>query len=304
MTNQLIPVFAGEIQNQSAQLVDARLLHSFLDVARDFSNWIKKRIADYGFVKDQDYIEVFAKSGENPQGGRPSIDYHLTIDMAKELSMVERNEKGKQARRYFIEMERRALEHLQHATCNPQLPEPKTKKALPHGLTLEQQDTIKQLVKDRVAELPKNKQAKAAITCWSAIKSKYGKTYKQVEPEHFTGIVSLLARLPLEGELLDAEPNPPANTLSIDLDNLGNAGVNRVFVQFKHAGLSHGRWLVTLNDNALCIQQMDRDEFIATGPRLAALIGDSMGRAVDRQHLPAIIEAAAKRLNNSQQRTQ
>lgn len=83
-----------------------------------------------------------------------------------------------------------------------QLPEPKTKKALPNGLTLEQQDCVKALVKDRVGELPKEKQAKAAITCWSAIKSKYGKTYKEVEPEHFTGMVSLIARLPLEGEYI------------------------------------------------------------------------------------------------------
>src|SRR5690606_14378984 len=46
--------------------------------------------------------------GENPKGGRPAKEYALTIDMAKELSMVERNDKGKEARQYFIECERRA----------------------------------------------------------------------------------------------------------------------------------------------------------------------------------------------------
>lgn len=49
---------------------------------------------------------VFAKSGENSNGGRPLKEYAISIDMAKELSMVERNEKGKQARRYFIEIEK------------------------------------------------------------------------------------------------------------------------------------------------------------------------------------------------------
>lgn len=93
-----------------------------------------------------------------------------------------------------------------------QAPEPKTQKALPNGLTLDQQDAIKQLVKDRVAEMPKEKQAKAAITCWSSIKSKYGCGYKEVSPEHFTSIVSLLARLPLEGELMPPERKPALPT--------------------------------------------------------------------------------------------
>jgi phage anti-repressor protein len=109
----LIPVFAGTIQDRPAQLVDARVLHTFLEVARDFSTWLKKRIADYGFIKDQDYIQIDSPvlGNQTGRGGdRRSIDYHLTLDMAKELSMVERNEKGRQARRYFIECEQQLLE--------------------------------------------------------------------------------------------------------------------------------------------------------------------------------------------------
>lgn len=105
MQNQLIPVFAGKIQNNSTQLVNARDLHQFLEVGKDFSNWIKDRINKYDFVEFQDFI-VFANSGENPKGGRPSSEYHITIDMGKELAMVEKNVKGKEARRYFIECEK------------------------------------------------------------------------------------------------------------------------------------------------------------------------------------------------------
>ena len=88
--------------------MDARKLHAYLEVGKDFSTWIKARINAYGFVEGVDYVkeEVFPNSGENPLGGRPSAEYHLTLDMAKELAMVERNQKGKEARRYFIECER------------------------------------------------------------------------------------------------------------------------------------------------------------------------------------------------------
>lgn len=99
-----------KITEQNGQrAVSARELHQFLEVGRDFSNWIKDRIEDYGFVENQDFV-VFAKFGENSNGGRPLKEYAISIDMAKELSMVERNEKGKLARLYFIEMEKKAKE--------------------------------------------------------------------------------------------------------------------------------------------------------------------------------------------------
>ncbi|WP_324003005.1 Rha family transcriptional regulator [Aeromonas hydrophila] len=92
------------------------------------------------------------------------------------------------------------------------VPTPKAKnktKALPGGLTVEQQTSIKALVKARVELLPPEKQAKAAITCWSALKSKFGMTYKQIDPDHFADAVSLVARIPLEGELMPKEIATP-----------------------------------------------------------------------------------------------
>lgn len=100
----LIQVSNRRMEGSEIQTVNARDLHEFLEVGRDFSNWIKDRIEQFGFEENQDFV-VFANSGEK---GRPSKEYHLTLDMAKELSMVERNDKGKQARQYFIECERRA----------------------------------------------------------------------------------------------------------------------------------------------------------------------------------------------------
>lgn len=102
----LIPVFTGAIGGQPAQLVNARDLHAFLQVGRDFTNWVKARLEKYGFVENSDYL--LAKIGEKlPSGLKHITDYHLTLDTAKELAMVENNEQGRAARRYFIDIERR-----------------------------------------------------------------------------------------------------------------------------------------------------------------------------------------------------
>ncbi len=98
--NELIKIQQHNDQN----LVDARELHVFLESGRDFSNWIKDRISKYSFIENQDYVS-FAKIVERVTGATTRIEYGLTIAMAKELSMVEGNAKGKQARRYFIEIE-------------------------------------------------------------------------------------------------------------------------------------------------------------------------------------------------------
>ncbi|MBF0588678.1 MAG: antA/AntB antirepressor family protein [Magnetococcales bacterium] len=88
------PAIPGEIGGASILTVNARELHKHLGVGKDFSNWIKDRVAQYDFVENQDFV-VYANSGENPSGGRPAKDYHITIDMAKELCMVDRSDKGK-----------------------------------------------------------------------------------------------------------------------------------------------------------------------------------------------------------------
>jgi phage anti-repressor protein len=119
-TQTLIPVFSGKIADETIQLVNARDLHKFLESGKDFSSWMKERIQQYGFAENQDFIS-FSEFSEKPKddfahqnrgakigsGGHNKIEYHITLDMAKELSMVERNAKGKEARRYFIDCEKR-----------------------------------------------------------------------------------------------------------------------------------------------------------------------------------------------------
>lgn len=82
--------------------LSARELHKFLELSERFSNWFE-RMKQYGFVENQDYLgrKVF-----NTLAKQELQDYEITLDMAKEISMIQRNEKGKQARQYFIEVEK------------------------------------------------------------------------------------------------------------------------------------------------------------------------------------------------------
>jgi anti-repressor protein len=102
---QLIPITASTIGEATVQTVNARDLHKFLENKSKFSDWVKDRIEQFGFMENQDYVCQKIMTQYN-QVDR--VDYHLSVDMAKELSMVERNAKGKEARQYFIECERLA----------------------------------------------------------------------------------------------------------------------------------------------------------------------------------------------------
>lgn len=113
------------VEHDGKQAVNARELHQKLGSKQRFADWIKNRIEKYGFVENQDYevfhkimknsndvenqdFEVFHKIMENSNGGRSRIEYALSLDMAKELFMIENNEQGRLFRKYFIEVEKAA----------------------------------------------------------------------------------------------------------------------------------------------------------------------------------------------------
>lgn len=81
--------------------LSARELHEFLEIKTHFKDWFP-RMCEYGFEEEKDFRSILSKS----TGGRPSTDYEITLDMAKEIAMIQRNEKGKKARQYFIEVEK------------------------------------------------------------------------------------------------------------------------------------------------------------------------------------------------------
>ena len=107
MLNELIKV----TEQDGKQAVSARDLHEYLGVNRDFSTWIKDRISKYRFEENIDF-STFTKFGEREGTNLKSrsIEYVISLNMAKEISMIENTEKGRQIRKYFIKCEENLIE--------------------------------------------------------------------------------------------------------------------------------------------------------------------------------------------------
>ena len=100
--NDLIKITKSNIGAEVINSVNAREIHDYLEIKTPFSMWIKRAIEKYDFEDDQDFTTHKFVNGKATQ-----IDYIVSFDMAKELCLVEPNEKGKETRKYFIEVEKR-----------------------------------------------------------------------------------------------------------------------------------------------------------------------------------------------------
>ena len=98
--NELIKV----AYDNDCPTVSGRDLHEFLEVSTKYADWFH-RMCEYGFSDGVDYFS-FLRNRSDGLPGKPLTDHQLTIDMAKELCMIQRTEKGKQARQYFLQLER------------------------------------------------------------------------------------------------------------------------------------------------------------------------------------------------------
>ncbi len=118
--SELIPI---QRNAQGEPTVNARDLHAFLGVGKDFSTWIKERIAKFNFTEGQDFVSIECLSspnlGSSKSRAQRTIEYHLSLDMAKELAMVERTDKGKEARQYFIACEKEYWQMLNNEAAKP-----------------------------------------------------------------------------------------------------------------------------------------------------------------------------------------
>ena len=116
-------LYPSDINGEVQQTVNARELHDFLEIGKDFSNWIKAQIDRAGFVENVDYVKTQNLSSPKKASAkaRPQMmtDYFFSLSAAKEISMMSNTSKGKEARLYFIECERR----VKKQALTPALPD-------------------------------------------------------------------------------------------------------------------------------------------------------------------------------------
>ncbi|ENP0792748.1 antA/AntB antirepressor family protein [Salmonella enterica] len=168
---EIIPVISGVIgNNQKAGITSAKALHNVLGVKRVFSSWFNSRVERYGFIQGTDFDQLTPERVEITRAGRPEIDYVISLDMAKELAMVERTEQGRAVRRYFIQ-------------CEEEL----------HRTAPERAAALRRELKARITAANYFKPMCAALDLQRA---EQGKTTR---PHHYTTEANMLARIVLGG---------------------------------------------------------------------------------------------------------
>ena len=208
-TSFLVPVFSGSFNTQTELLCNARDLHKALQVGRKFATWITERIKEYGFIENQDFIAI--SQNREIGFGRGKNDYHITLNMAKELAMVEKTEVGRQVRKYFIQCERERFIGIQH-------------KAISHLISKEQADTIQRAVEERSQRTGEPYQKiYAGLHTYLNIDS-----YRAMPVEHYTAAL----------KYLESIPNAPDMFKSAVVENNVLRTIN-----------ADGRWLVIVENN-------------------------------------------------------
>ncbi|RUR91055.1 antA/AntB antirepressor family protein [Pectobacterium polaris] len=192
----IVPVISGQICGRENNIVSAKSLHKALGAGRVFSSWFNGRISQYGFVRGTDFDQLTPERVEITGAGRPEIDYAITIGMAKELAMVERNEQGRSVRRYFIQCE----------------------------------EALQRSVPEIAAQY--RRQLKARINAANnfkpmceALESARAEQGKQTQPRHYSNESNMIARIVLGGLTskqwaqnngVDGEPRDSMNTGQLD----------------------------------------------------------------------------------------
>lgn len=227
----IVHTYIATIGGIPALCCDARTLHSYLGNGDMFSNWFKARVEKYGFEEGKDYAIALGNSKakfasqicetknfasgiseakSKGRGGHNRTDFHLSLNMAKELSMVENNEQGRAARRYFLECEKKALEAIGQV-----VPASHTE-----TLTPSEQQNLQELVDAKCQGIASQWQGKARAEIWSRLHHKFRiAKYSQLPRTQLTQAQIYIMGMELRG--CHAEP-PPAATEYLTNEDMMN----------------------------------------------------------------------------------
>ncbi|MFP0271459.1 antA/AntB antirepressor family protein [Acinetobacter baumannii] len=187
--DQVLDLVEVDIGGNRQFAVDARSLHLFLESKRKFSDWIKSRLIKYGFIENEDFI-LASQNCEAKHGGHNKSDYYLTLDVAKELSMVENNDKGREARRYFIRCEKLAFEAMKEKFMGGAI---ETRKVI----SPEQKDSLQKIVD---AKVNGNNGLRAQV--WTRHNRHFKiNSYHELLAIHFEDSVQYLLSMELKGKV-------------------------------------------------------------------------------------------------------
>lgn len=289
---ELIPVLRGEIGGLTQNVVDGRALHSFLGNRDMFANWIKLRVEQYGFQPDQDFCLILAQTkikGDSQRGGdRRSRDYHLTLDMAKELSMVENNDKGREARRYFITMERRALEAMGQASAlsTAEAPALSSDTLLPS-----EQQTLQEIVRAKLADTPERIRSRAFAEVWSRVHNRFRVSkYDQIRRDQLAEAIVYVTQMTLRTKGAAAMPAPqtyePAEVPAMALETAHQA--LQMIVEQERFFLEFNR------DGQMVLTHIPRDALVVRPQDLAQAIAS---RLIPDAYLLGILRVVADRVS-------
>ena len=146
--NELVPVY---MISTGEKFVYGTELHKVLMVKSKYADWVKNRLNDCDAIENEDF-EAFSKNLE--KYGRPSIDHIIKLDTAKEMAMLERNKKGKEVRRYFIQVEKKYKEQAQQ-TARPLSVQEQIRLIAQGNIELEQKiDNVKQDLEQFKQDMP------------------------------------------------------------------------------------------------------------------------------------------------------
>lgn len=154
MTGVNIVINARQVGDELIPTADGRELHAELGVAKDYTNWVKAQIKRARLTENRDYV-VFAQKGVNPAGGRPSAEYHFTVEASKHIAMMSGTSRGVEVREYFLECERRAK-----AVAVPAVKDPRTAALID---ALVRQDALEQEQNRQATEIARLQESVAVI---------------------------------------------------------------------------------------------------------------------------------------------